>query len=62
MEALIQLINGIGFPAFITVLIFYRMNTLDTTYASSNDKLSEKIEENTKAIITLTERIRKDEQ
>ena len=53
MDAIIQLINGVGFPIAVSIALFYQNNKQDERYQELIKDLQEVINTNTKTLSEL---------
>lgn len=60
VNALIQLIGSLGFPIVACVALFWRMVKSDEQHKEEMNKMSEALNNNTSALVKLTEKIEKE--
>lgn len=53
MNSATQLIGSIGFPIVMCLLLYYKMGTQDELHRAEMDKMTEAINNNTKALTEL---------
>lgn len=61
MEVVVDLISNIGFPIAAYLILFWYMKQNDEQHQQQIEELRTTVESNTNAIITLTERIAKND-
>lgn len=60
VNALIQLVGSLGFPIVACVALFWRMVKSDEQHKEEMNKISEALNNNTSALVKLTERLDKE--
>lgn len=60
VNALIQLIGSLGFPIVACVALFWRMVKSDEQHVEEMNKMSEALNNNTSALVKLTEKLEKE--
>lgn len=56
-DEITQLIDSVGFPIIACAAIFYQMNKQDKLHKEEMNKLNEALENNTIAIVKLTDKL-----
>ncbi len=62
MEAIIQLINGVGFPIAVSIVLFYQNGKQDERYDTQMRELTKVIENNTLTLKELCLRLENSER
>lgn len=62
MEAIIQLINGVGFPIAVSIVLFYQNEKQDERYDKQMRELTKVIENNTLTLKELCLRLENSER
>ena len=62
MEAIIQIINGVGFPIAVSIVLFYQNSKQDERYDTQMKELAKVIENNTLSLNELNLRLEKNER
>lgn len=57
MNSATQLIGSIGFPIVMCLLLYYKMGTQDELHRAEMDKMTEAINNNTKALTELISKL-----
>lgn len=57
IDVIIDLINGVGFPIVMTILLFYKMDKQDARHEKEIDKLSKSVDNNTAILEKLLQRV-----
>lgn len=60
VNTLIQLIGSLGFPVAACVALFWRMVKSDEQHVEEMNKMSEALNNNTSALVKLTEKLEKE--
>lgn len=60
VNSLIQLVGSLGFPIVACVALFWRMVKSDEQHKEEMNKISEALNNNTSALVKLTERLDKE--
>lgn len=60
VNVLIQLIGSLGFPIVACAALFWRMLKSDDQHVEEMNKMSEALNNNTSALLKLTERLEKE--
>lgn len=60
VNALIQLVGSLGFPIVACVALFWRMVKSDEQHIEEMNKMSEALNNNTSALVKLTEKLEKE--
>lgn len=60
VNELIQLIGSLGFPIVACVALFWRMIKSDEQHLEEMNKMSEALNNNTSALVKLTEKLEKE--
>ena len=62
METIIQLINGVGFPIAVSIVLFYQNGKQDERYDKQMNELTKVIENNTLTLKELCLRLENSER
>ncbi len=60
VNTLIQLVGSLGFPIVACVALFWRMVKSDEQHIEEMNKMSEALNNNTSALVKLTEKLEKE--
>ena len=60
VNSLIQLVGSLGFPIVACVALFWRMVKSDEQHIEEMNKMSEALNNNTSALVKLTEKLEKE--
>lgn len=60
VNTLIQLVGSLGFPIVACVALFWRMIKSDEQHIEEMNKMSEALNNNTSALVKLTEKLEKE--
>lgn len=60
LNTLVQLIGSLGFPIVMCGALFWKMNKSDEQHKEEMTKMSEALNNNTKAILKLTEKLERE--
>lgn len=60
LNTLVQLIGSLGFPIVMCGALFWKMNKTDEQHKEEMAKMSEALNNNTKAILKLTEKLERE--
>ena len=61
MNTVLQIIGSVGFPIVMCLLMYDRMGKQDDLHREEMNKLNESLNNNTQALIRLTEKLDKEE-
>lgn len=61
MSDLSDFISAVGFPIVVSVAMFYQNNILSSNYQKLTQNLQDKIEDNTKILTRLIEKLNQDD-
>lgn len=61
MNTVLQIISSVGFPIVMCLLMYDRMGKQDDLHREEMNKLNESLNNNTQALIRLTEKLDKEE-